>query len=133
VTLAKRLIKQFVMTALIGFVVHKLMNSSNPRLQTIGRGANRVTRGAFGPDADELAPPKRRVQRAATSAATAAAGASLSYFFDPERGADRRAKVRRVVAQRLHDREPYLLPAASTSSGTPGTVPSQAVAPSVPS
>jgi len=129
--LFKRFFKQMLLTALLGFVVHKLMTSDDPRMQAIGRRANRFTGGAFGPHPDDVIPTPSRKRRVARSAATAAAGGAVSYFFDPEHGYDRRAKVKRFASERMqrNGNQPLLPPATNGATSEP----SQVFAPGVPS
>lgn len=129
----KRLFKQMVLTALIGFVIRKLMSSDNDRAKRVGVGANKLVGGVIGLDEHARPIPRRRGRRMARSAATAAAGGAMSYFFDPVQGADRREKVKRFASERMHrNGQQHLLPSATT----PGQVqpsPTQTIAPGVPS
>jgi hypothetical protein len=127
----KPMVKQTLITALLGFVVHKLMTSANPRAKRIGERANKLTGHAFGPDERDVPRPPSRVRRAARSAATAAAGSAFGYFFDPVQGSERREKVKRFATERLHrNGQQHLLPDASQR---PVAVPTEAIAPGVPS
>jgi predicted lipid-binding transport protein (Tim44 family) len=129
--LVKRFFKQIALTAIIGFVIRKLMASNDPRAKRIGDGANKLVGGAFGQDEHARPRPRRRTRRVARSAATAAAGGAMSYFFDPVQGPERRAKVKRFASERIHrNGETHLLPSASQ---IPTAVPTQAIAPGVPS
>jgi hypothetical protein len=129
--LFRRFFKQLVLTAIIGFVIRKLMASNDPRAQRIGDGANKLVGGAFGLDENARRLPRRRGRRAARGAATAAAGGAMSYFFDPVHGSERRAKVKQFASERLHrNGDQRLLPSASQ---VPAPVPTQAIAPGVPS
>lgn len=127
--LFRRFLKQIAVTAIIGFAIRKLMASNHPRAKRIGDGANKLVGGAFGQDAEPQ--PRRRTRRVAGSAATAAAGSAMTYFFDPIHGSERRAKVKRFANERMHrNGETRLLPSAGQ---IPVPVPSQAIAPGVPS
>lgn len=128
--LVRRLIKQMVLTAMIGFAIRKLMSSDNPRAKRFGEGANKLVGGVIGPDEDMRPEPRTRTRRVASRAATAAAGGALGYLFDPAQGAERRAKVKRFATEKLHRNGQHLLPEASQR---PIAVPTDAIAPSVPS
>ena len=132
--LFKRLFKQIVLTAVIGFVIRKLMSSNDPRAQRIGHGANKLVGGVIGLDENAQRVPRRRGRRVARSTATAAVGGAMSYFFDPVQGAERRARAKRFASDKMHrNGDQHLLPAASTAGQTPVAVPTQAIAPGVPS
>ena len=129
--LFRRFFKQIALTAIIGFVIRKLMASNDPRAKRIGDGANKLVGGAFGLDENARPLPRRRSRRVASRAATAAAGGAMSYFFDPIHGSERRAKVKQFASERMHrNGDQHLLPAASQISAP---VPSQVIAPGVPS
>jgi hypothetical protein len=129
--LVKRFAKQIVLTAAVGFVIRKLMSSNDPRAQRIGQGANKLVGGAFGPDESAKPEPRKRGRSVARSAATAAAGGALSYFFDPVHGSERRAKVKSFASERLRrNKERPRLPAPEQFRTG---VPTQAIAPGVPS
>jgi len=126
--LVKRFAKQIVLTTILGFAIHKLLASEDPRAQRVGHTANRLVGGAFGPETTET--PRSRTRTVAKAATTAAAGGAISYFFDPSSGADRRAKVKRFATSRLgRTSDPYALPVVHRFGGDP--VP--AIAPGVPS
>jgi hypothetical protein len=134
VFLFKRLFKQMLLTAVIGFVIRKLMSSTDPRAKRVGQGANKLVGGVIGLDSNAHPLPRRRGRRVARSAATAAAGSAMSYFFDPVQGAERRAKVKQFASEKLHrDGQQHLLPSATSAGQTPVPVPPQAIAPGVPS
>jgi hypothetical protein len=134
VFLFKRLFKQIVLTALIGFVIRKLMASENLRAKRFGEGANKLVGGIVGLDENARPKPRRRTRGVASRAATAAAGGAMSYFFDPVHGSERRAKVKHFASDKLHRNGQHpMLPAASTPGQTPAPVPTQAIAPGVPS
>lgn len=126
--LFRRLIKQFVLTAIIGFVIRKLMSSNDPRTKRIGEGANKLVGGVIGLDANANPVPRRRGRGMAKRAATAAAGGAMSYFFDPAQGAQRRQRVKRYASEKLNrNGQPPMLPAAETGS----PIPAHAAAPGV--
>ncbi len=126
------LVKQAIVTTVLGFVIHKLMASDDARARRVGERANKLVGSAFGPDTHAMPKPRSRRGRAVRSAATAAAGGVVSYFFDPAQGADRRAKAKRFATEHMHrNGERTLLPPVRTTDTVP--VPSQAVAPGVPS
>jgi hypothetical protein len=127
----KRFSKQIVLTAVIGFVVRKLLASDDERAQRIGRGANKLVGGAFGPDEIARPQPRHLGRIAVRSAATAAIGGAVAYFFDPTNGAERRARVSTFARDRLR-RNTYR-PALPAPEQFRSGVPSQAVAPGVPS
>ncbi len=131
--LFKRLFKQLVLTAVIGFVIRKLMSSTDPRAKRIGEGANKLVGGVIGLDANARPLPRRRGRRMARSATTAAVGGAMSYFLDPVPGAERRTRAKQFATDRLHrNGQQHLLPPA-TAGQTPAPVPTQAIAPGVPS
>jgi hypothetical protein len=130
--LFKRFFKQILLTALIGFTIRKLMSSKDPRAQRIGAGANKLVGGVIGLDENARPLPKKRGRRAAKSAATAAAGSAMSYFFDPVHGSERRAKVKRFANERMRrNGQQHLLPSASTTGSAPASMPTHAAAPGV--
>ncbi len=60
----RRIIKQLLLTALIGFVIRKLMASQNPRAKQVGTQANRLIGGGVG--LDEAGRRAKRSRRATT-------------------------------------------------------------------
>jgi len=94
----RRLIGRLLFVAVLGWLINKLRDSDNPRAQKVGHTANRVLGGAFGTNANGQVKPKRRVGR---SAGSAAVGGLMSYFFDPDRGFDRRRRVKTFTSQKL--------------------------------
>ena len=110
--LFRRLIKQLVLTTLIGLVVRKAMRSDTPRVKTAGLQANRLLGGVFGGDEGHHGPSRKR--RAAKSAGTALVGGAMSYFFDPAQGHERRTRAKEFAVTRLHRNgsTPKELPAA---------------------
>jgi hypothetical protein len=130
----KRLFKQMVLTALIGFVIRKLMSSENPRAKRVGEGANKLVGGVIGLDEHARPKPRRRTRTVAGRAATAAAGGAMSYFFDPVHGSERRSRVKQYAGEKLHrNGQRPMLPASSSPGQTPVAVPTEAIAPGVPS
>ena len=130
----RRLLKQMVLTAVIGFVIRKLMSSDNPRAKRFGDGANKLVGGVIGLDEHARPRPRRRTRGVASTAAKAAAGGAMSYFFDPIQGAERRAKVKRFAGEKLHrNGDRPMLPSAKTAGQTPVPTPTEAIAPGVPS
>lgn len=115
--LLRGLIKQIVAVAAIGFVVRKLIASGDPRAQRVGTTANRVMGNVFGVDAhgERTRPRGRGLVR---SAAGAAFGGAMSYFFDPAQGRDRRARATKATVGRMRRNgkdNVALLPAAGSS------------------
>jgi hypothetical protein len=107
--LVRRLFKQLLATALIGFVIRKAMTSENPRVKQVGYQANRLVGGVFAPDESGHRGP--RLGRVGRSAGSALVGGAISYFFDPQQGYDRRARVKAFASDRMHrNREPLALP-----------------------
>ena len=121
----RRIIKQLVLTAVIGFVIRKLMSSSNPKAQQVGHQVNRVVGGVFGLDERGNRVPRRRRAAMTKSAGSALVGGALSYFFDPKQGFDRRAKAKTLVNERLARRNGNgaygTLPAATHDASVPQT------------
>jgi hypothetical protein len=119
--LFKRLIKNLVLTAVIGFVIRKLMASQNESVSNFGHRTNRMLGGVFGLDERGRRAPRRG--RAVTkSAGSAAIGGILSYFFDPQQGADRRARAKTFASERMHrsnGHTPQALPAGRYEVGPP--------------
>jgi hypothetical protein len=112
----RRIFKQLILTALIGFVIRKLLSSENPRAKQIGMQANRLVGGVFG--LDETGHRVSRKRRASKSAGTALFGTALGYFFDPVQGYERRAKAKAFASEKLKrartDR-PMLTPATGVT------------------
>jgi hypothetical protein len=117
----RRIIKQLLITTLIGFVIRKLMASSNPRAKQVGHQANRVVGGIVG--LDETGHRASRRRRATKSAGTALIGGAMSYFFDPQQGYDRRQRVKTFASDQVARRRstPPALPAAATIGAPVGT------------
>jgi hypothetical protein len=116
--LFKRLIKNLLLTALIGFVIRKLMASQNPNVASAGHRANKLLGGVFGLDERGRRAPRRG--RAVTkSAGSAAIGGILSYFFDPVQGQERRAKAKTFASERMrkNGHSTQALPAAKFEVG----------------
>lgn len=112
----RRIFKQLVLTALIGFVIRKLLQSENPRAKQIGTHANRLVGGVFG--LDETGRRVRRRHRAAGGAGSALVGGALQYFFDPQQGYDRRAKAKAFAQEKLQrsrNGRPLLTPATGVT------------------
>lgn len=121
--LIRGLIKQIMVVTAVGFLVRKLMASGDSRAQRVGRTANRVMGNVFGVDAEgqRTRPRGRGLVR---SAAGAAFGGAMSYFFDPVQGRDRRERVRTSTVGRIRrngSADTPLLPAGGEdeASGTP--------------
>ena len=116
--LVRRLFKQLLATALIGLLIRKAMSSDNPRLKRVGHQANRLLGGVFG--LDETGHRLPRARRAGRSAGSALVGGAISYFFDPQQGYDRRARVKAYASQRMNrSREPLALPGARPDDSAP--------------
>src|SRR5688572_9615475 len=105
----RRLFKQLLLTAVIGFVIRKAMASGNPRVKRVGHEANRLLGGVFG--LDETGRRLPRARRAGRSASSALLGGAVSYFFDPQQGYERRARVKTYASERMRrNRDPLALP-----------------------
>jgi hypothetical protein len=121
----RRIIKQIVLVTVIGFVIRKLMASSDPRAQKVGHQINRVVGGVFGLDERGHRVPRRHRTAMTKSAGSALVGGALSYFFDPKQGYDRRAKAKTFASEKLARRNGSTtygtLPAATHDASTPRT------------
>lgn len=114
----RRLFKQLLLTALIGFAIRKAMSSDNPGVKRVGHGANRLLGGVFG--LDETGRRLPRTRRAGRSAGSAVLGGAISYFFDPQQGYDRRARVKAYASERMRrNREPLALPGSHADTSAP--------------
>ena len=120
----RRIIKQVVLTALIGFVIRKLMSADDPRLKKAGEQANRLVGNAFGIDATGQQRPRRR-RSLTRSAGSAVVGGALGYFFDPQNGYDRRSRAKTMAKDRFNRNgtSPAALPAAKFEAGPAKTTP----------
>jgi hypothetical protein len=116
VFLFRRLIKQLILTALIGFVIRKALASKNPRVQQTAQQANRLLGGFVGLDETGNRVSRRRAM--GRSARGAVVGGALSYFFDPQHGSERRARVKTFASERLRrDQQPLALPDGRYNAG----------------
>ena len=109
----RKLIGRLLFVTVLGYVIRKLRESKNPRAQKVGHTANKVMGGAFGVTANGHAPTRRR--GVARSAGSAAFGGLMSYFFDPDRGPERRERAKTFAKERVARSRPQpLLPERAT-------------------
>lgn len=107
----RRIFKQLLITAAIGFVIRKLMASNDPRLKQAGHRANRMVGGVAG--LDETGHKAKRAHRVTRSAGTALVGGAIGYFFDPQQGRERRERAKSFASEQLAKRRPASRSASS--------------------
>lgn len=116
--LIRRIVKSLLLTALVGMLIRKGMESSNPKLSAFAKRTNRLLGGFVGLDETGHPAPRRRRRTMAGSAGSAVVGGAMSYFFDPRQGRERRERAVSFAKRRIdRNGSTRALPAATETTG----------------